>query len=163
MFFKIGVLKNFVIFTGKTPVNIAKSLRTVFSQNTSGGCFWRVRWGGREGNLLLPGNSNVCDFFNTLKRKPQRPMKQNIQQQTTCMKQILGVYLKVFNWAVKSDTGRHCWIGQWLMYAVKIWNLLVTNPSSIEQLACNLSKTQSVRQTKSWYSNLNRILSIFNI
>ena len=62
MFFKIGVLKNFVIFTGKylcwslflikltpkTPkrlqhrcflVNIAKFLRTPFLRNTSGGCF----------------------------------------------------------------------------------------------------------------------------
>ena len=62
MFFKIGVLKNFVIFTGKylcwslflikltpkTPkrlqhrcffVNIAKFSRTPFLRNTSGGCF----------------------------------------------------------------------------------------------------------------------------
>ena len=62
MFFKIGVLKNFVIFTGKylcwsfllikltpkTPkrlqyrcflVNIERFLRTPFLRNTSGGCF----------------------------------------------------------------------------------------------------------------------------
>ena len=62
MFFKLGVLKNFVIFTGKylcrslflikltpkTPkrlqhrcflVNYAKFLRAPFLQNTSGGCF----------------------------------------------------------------------------------------------------------------------------
>ena len=49
MFFKISVLKNFAIFTGKHvcsslqhrsfPVNIVKLLRTPFLQNTSGGCF----------------------------------------------------------------------------------------------------------------------------
>ena len=49
-FFKIGVLKTFAIFTGKDLcwskrfwcflMNIAKFLRTIFSENTSGGCFW---------------------------------------------------------------------------------------------------------------------------
>ena len=49
MFFKISVLKNFAIFTGKHvcsslqhrsfPVNIVKLLRTPFLQNTSCGCF----------------------------------------------------------------------------------------------------------------------------
>ena len=61
MFFKIGVLKNFANFTGKHPCQdlpqacnfikerlqyrcfseiYAKFLRTPFSQNASGGCFW---------------------------------------------------------------------------------------------------------------------------
>ena len=62
MFFKIGSIKNFAIFTGKHlcwglfliklqtptqtptevfPVDIAKFLRIVFLYNTSGGCFWQ--------------------------------------------------------------------------------------------------------------------------
>ena len=66
MFFRIVVLKNFSVFTGKHqcwslfliklqtwrlakrlqnkcfPVNIAKFLRTPFLQNTSGGCFYKM-------------------------------------------------------------------------------------------------------------------------
>ena len=62
MFFKIGVLKNVAIFTGKHlcwslkacnsfkkrllhtgfPVNIMKVLRMPFLQNTSGGCFFII-------------------------------------------------------------------------------------------------------------------------
>ena len=54
--FKIGVLKNFAVFTGTHlcwilflikfqawryfPLNIAKFVKTVFLQNTSCGCFW---------------------------------------------------------------------------------------------------------------------------
>ena len=54
MFFKIGSIKNFAIFTGKhlcwglfliklqvLPVDIAKFLRIAFLCNTSGGCFWQ--------------------------------------------------------------------------------------------------------------------------
>ena len=56
MLFKIDVLKDYVIFTGKQlcwnnfikkrlqhrclPISIAKFLRTVFLWNTSSGCFW---------------------------------------------------------------------------------------------------------------------------
>ena len=45
VFFKNGVLRNFAKFTGKHlckcfPVNLAKSLRSLFLQNTSSGCFW---------------------------------------------------------------------------------------------------------------------------
>ena len=46
MLFKIGALKNFAIFRIKKslqywcfPLNIAKFLRTAFSENFSGGCF----------------------------------------------------------------------------------------------------------------------------
>ena len=65
MFFKIGLLKSFAIFTGKHlcwclfliklknllkkrfrhrcfPVNIAQLLKTAFSQNSFGGCFSRI-------------------------------------------------------------------------------------------------------------------------
>ena len=54
MFFKIGSIKNFAIFTGKhlcwglfliklqvLPVDIAKFLRIAFLYNTSGGCLWQ--------------------------------------------------------------------------------------------------------------------------
>ena len=43
MFFKIGVLKNSTVCTGKPqcfPMNIAIFLRTAFLQNSSCGCFW---------------------------------------------------------------------------------------------------------------------------
>ena len=43
MFFKIGVPKNFADFTGKCrgfQVKYTKCLRTLFLQNTSGGCFY---------------------------------------------------------------------------------------------------------------------------
>ena len=66
MFFKIGVLKVFAIFTGKRlcwnlflinlhrcfPVNIVKILKIPFPQNTSGCCFSLMfLWGIRKGDI----------------------------------------------------------------------------------------------------------------
>ena len=68
MFFKIGVLKNFAIFTGKhlcwisfllscTPVGLT-NLRHYFSKNTSRDCFWNF-----QKNSFVHSPSSILPSF----------------------------------------------------------------------------------------------------
>ena len=87
MCFRIGVLKNFAMFTGKHlcwslffnnyaglkacnfikkrfqhkffPMNFAKFLRTLFLQNTSGGCFWKYL---TNSPFIVFENNEWCHF-----------------------------------------------------------------------------------------------------
>ena len=90
MLFKIGVLKNFANFTGKHPCQdlsqacnfikerlqyrcfseiYAKFLRTPFSQNASGGCFWNnLIWLNLFQVMILAKQLKKCCIFLLLLR-----------------------------------------------------------------------------------------------